>query len=79
MMRMRIKEDSKLASIQRKYKKYCKVCGHTMTFFAFEPDKKLCSWCGYYNYRNGLVEFKEVLNKKRKELNYEKLSFAQYR
>lgn len=67
-MRMTIKEDTKLASEQSKYKKYCKYCGHTISFYAFESDKKLCSWCKRYNYRDKKVEFKELLNKKKKEV-----------
>ena len=68
-MRLKLKEDAKLASEQRKYKKYCKYCKHTISFYAFEPDKKLCSWCGKYNYRNGLVEFKDILFEKRRLKN----------
>ena len=71
-MKMTIKEDTKLATEQSKYKKYCEFCGHTISFYAFEKDKKLCSWCGRYNYRNGLVEFKDKLEKKKKEVNNEK-------
>lgn len=67
-MKMAIKQDSKLASEQSKYKKNCKFCGHTISFYAFESDRKLCSWCGRYNYRNGLVEFKELLKKKKREV-----------
>lgn len=70
-MRMKIKEDTKLATELRKNHKYCKFCGHTLTFYAFEPDRKLCSWCGYYNYKNGLVEFKYLLEKERKRIKYE--------
>ena len=66
-MKVKMKDDIKLASIQRKYKKYCKFCGHTLTFFTFEPDKKLCSHCGRYNYRDGKSEFKDLFTKKRKE------------
>lgn len=68
-MKMKIKKDMKMASEQAKYKKYCQFCGHTISFYAFEPDKKLCSWCGKYNYRNGLVEFKDILFKKRRLKN----------
>lgn len=35
-------------------------------------DKKLCSWCGNYIYRNKKLEFKERL---KKELKYEKEVF----
>lgn len=67
-MRLTIKDDTKLATEQAKYKRYCKYCRHTISFYAFEGDKKLCSWCGRYNYRNGLVEFKELLKKKKREV-----------
>ena len=65
-----MKCEIKLAEEQLKYKKYCKFCGHTMSFYAFEPDRKVCSWCGYYNYKNGFVEFKYMLEKERKRLNH---------
>lgn len=67
-MRMKLSNDAKLAEIQSKYKKYCKYCGHTLSFYFFEKDKKLCDWCGRYNYRNGMVEFKDKLLTKRKEV-----------
>lgn len=34
----------------------------------FEKNKKLYSWCGNYNYKNQLVKFKELLIKKKREL-----------
>lgn len=67
-MKMTIKEDTKLATEQFKYKKYCKYCGHTMSFYAFEKERKLCSWCKRYNYRNEKVEFRELLLKKKREI-----------
>ncbi len=67
-MLMTIKEDTKLASQQSKCKKYCKFCGHTISFYAFEKDKKLCNWCKRYNYRNEKVEFRELLLKKKREI-----------
>ena len=67
-MKMKIKKDMKMASEQAKYKKYCQFCGHTISFYAFEPDKKLCSWCGKYNYRNEKAEFRELLQRKIKEV-----------
>jgi uncharacterized protein (DUF983 family) len=67
-MTMTIKEDIKLASEQAKCKKYCEYCGHTMTFYAFEKERKLCTWCGKYNYKNDKVQFKDLLLKKRKEV-----------
>lgn len=52
------------------FKYYCEHCGHTISFYAFEPDKKVCNWCGRLNYRNDLVKFKQILAKKIKEVNY---------
>jgi hypothetical protein len=65
---MDIKKDSILMSEQAKHKKHCEYCGHTISFYAFEPTKKLCDWCGRYNYKNELVKFKYLLNKKMKEV-----------
>ena len=65
---MTIEDDLKLANEKAKYRKYCEFCHHTMTFYAFEPDKKLCNWCGRYNYRNDLIKFKSLLSKKKKEV-----------
>ena len=68
---MTIKEDKKLASVQTYYKKHCQFCGHSISFYAFEPDRKLCNYCGRYNYRNDLIKFKELLNKKKREVENE--------
>lgn len=46
--------------------KHCDFCGHTISFYSFEPDKKLCNHCGNYNYRNDEIKFKDkLLNKVR--------------
>lgn len=65
---MTTKEDKKLASIKQDYKKHCKYCGHTISFYAFEPDKKLCNYCGRYNYKNEQAKFKDLLVKKKREI-----------
>ena len=57
----------KLLSELMKYKKHCKYCKHTITFYAFEPDKKLCNFCGRYNYRDEKAEFKDKLKGKIKK------------
>lgn len=57
------KDITKLENEKMKYKKYCEFCGHTISFYAFERDKKVCNHCGRYNYRNNLVKFKDILNK----------------
>jgi hypothetical protein len=51
------------------FKYYCEHCGHTISFYAFEPEKKLCHCCGRYNYKNDLVKFKDILIKKIKEVS----------
>ena len=51
------------------YRYYCERCGHTITFYAFEPDKKVCDWCGRLNYKNESAKFKDILTKKLKEVN----------
>lgn len=57
----------KLLTELRKNHKYCEFCGHTLTFFAFEPDRKLCKYCGKYNYRDEKAKFKDMLARKRRE------------
>lgn len=47
---------------------YCENCGHTISFYAFEAEKKVCNWCGRLNYKNDLTKFKDTLNKKLKEV-----------
>lgn len=67
-MLMGIKKDIKIANEQRKNHKYCEYCGHTMTFYAFEKDRKLCSFCGRYNYKNDLVKFRYNLMKTKRRM-----------
>lgn len=66
---MKLQEDMKLENEKIKHKKHCKYCGHTISFYAFEKDKKLCSHCKRFNYRNDNIEFKELFMKARKEIN----------
>lgn len=54
-------EITKLENEKQKYKKKCEYCGHTISFYAFESDKKVCSYCGRYNYRNEFIKFKSRL------------------
>ena len=67
-MKLTIKEDTKLATEQSKFKRHCEHCGHTISFYAFEKDKKICGWCGYYNYKNDFIKFKELFSKKKREV-----------
>ena len=61
LIRMGLERDIKLREEQKKYEKYCEFCGHTMSFYAFEKDRKLCNYCGRFNYRNKRVEFEYKL------------------
>lgn len=60
------REIHKLESIKQNYKKKCEFCGHTISFYAFENDKKICNYCGKYNYRNDLIKFKIKLKEVKK-------------
>ena len=56
------KNDSKISSERAKYKIYCSKCGHGTVFYPMEhKSKKICSWCGYYVYKDKKEEFKERL------------------
>lgn len=66
MMKIKINEDIKLATEKMKNKKYCCYCKHTISFYAFEKDKKICKWCGKYNYKDDKAKFKDVFIKKEK-------------
>ncbi len=50
---------------------HCEYCKHTISFYAFEPEKKLCSWCGRFNYKSESVRFKDKLIKKMKEAKHD--------
>lgn len=54
----------KLNNEKIKYRKKCEHCGHTISFYAFENDRKLCNYCCRYNYRNEKAKFKYLLTKK---------------
>ena len=66
---MNNKEIEKLEDEKRKYQKYCEFCGHTMSFYSFEKDKKLCNHCGKYNYKNDAIKFKYCLSELLKEVS----------
>lgn len=56
------KNDSKISNERAKYKIYCSKCGHGTVFYPMEhKSKKICSWCGYYVYKDKKEEFKERL------------------
>lgn len=55
--------DSKRFNEVTKYKVYCK-CGHGTVFYPMEhKEKKICSWCGYYVYKDKQTEFINRLNR----------------
>jgi ribosomal protein L37E len=62
--------DIKNPQAKSNFHKYCIKCGHTMTFYHFENDKKICSYCGTLNYRNNLIEFKDKIKKEMRKINY---------
>lgn len=51
------------------YVKYCGNCGHTISFYAFESNKKVCNWCGVTNYKSEIDKFKNLFQEKAKEVN----------
>lgn len=63
-MKAKIKNDLKMMSEQSKFKRNCWYCNYKISFYAFEPDRKICKWCGRLNYKNELVEFKYLLEKR---------------
>ena len=56
--------DSKVLNEQSKYKKHCANCGHTLSFYSYEKDRKCCNFCGTFNYKNDLIKFKYKLREK---------------
>lgn len=40
----------------------CKHCGHKSVIPVW-VDRVVCSWCGYYVYRNKQMEFREEVKK----------------
>ena len=53
------KEDTRYFDERTKYKVKCK-CGHSVLMHP-KLERKICSWCGYYIYREQKVEFKDML------------------
>ena len=54
---------------KKNFLKYCGNCGHTISFYAFEPNKKVCNWCGVINYKSEIDKFKCIFQEKIKEVN----------
>ena len=55
-------EYQRITEEYNKLKIQCKHCGHKMVLPVW-VDKRPCSWCGYYVYRNKKLEFKENMKK----------------
>lgn len=54
----------KMVEERTKFRIYCD-CGHSMVLFPFEHrNKKICSYCGKYVYKNEKEKFKEKLGAK---------------
>lgn len=60
---MSVKDDIKRASLQQYQMKKCK-CGHSVLFVT---DKKICSHCGNYVFKNKKVEFEYRMKEKLKK------------
>lgn len=60
----RFNADRKLYNELTNNSKHCEFCGHTITFYFFEKDRKVCKYCGRFNYRNDFVKFKYKLEEK---------------
>lgn len=56
--------DEKILHEQQKYKKHCEFCGHIISFYSFEKDRKCCNHCGKFNYRNDFIKFQYKLKEK---------------
>lgn len=58
---MRMSTSRKVIEERYAFKIYCS-CGHSIVIFPFEhKNKKLCSYCGKYVYKEKKEEFKERL------------------
>ena len=63
------KAQIKLDEERNKYSYYCPNCGHTVKMYGFEHiDKKICSWCGYYVYKDKEKQKKYDFKRKLKKL-----------
>lgn len=74
MLNPRTKADKiwqKSSDERDKVKIKCNHCGRKAIIPVW-VDKQLCSWCGYYIYRNKKLEFLETMKKKGIECNVRK-------
>ncbi len=61
LMSLNRTELSKLIDALQPYKVKCR-CGHSM--YIVSVDRKICSWCGNWVYKNKLTEMKYELEKR---------------
>ena len=62
---MKLYTDAEFKRMSEEYSKVkykCKHCGHKVVIPTW-VDKQLCSWCGYYVFRNKQLEFRENMKK----------------
>lgn len=58
---MKLSTSKKILNEREEFKIYCS-CGHSMIIFPFEHrNKKVCTYCGKYVYKDKNEEFKERL------------------
>lgn len=60
--RKQLKEDMKVGLIYAESSVKCKTCGHAMLLAG--RDRRVCSWCGNYIYKDDKTEFKYKLKEK---------------
>ena len=58
---MRIDKISKIVNALQPFRVKCK-CGHSLCIVSV--DRKICSWCGNYVYKDKLTEMKYELKKR---------------
>lgn len=61
------RKDELVASYYQNYMVKCNRCGHTF-LMSYKEDKKLCTNCGFYYYKDKKLEFIERLNNARKNI-----------
>jgi len=60
-MKSKYQDDTKMFDMYAKNRYSCK-CGHRVLIL--NKDKKICSWCGRYVYKDKKQEFKDKLKEK---------------
>lgn len=56
--------ESQMSNIVQALNVTCEHCNRKVPFFAYEKDdKKVCSWCGHYIFKNNKAKFKHEMKK----------------